>query len=380
MNSREFERYMPEAHDHLRQRPSLWSYTRLDGWLLILLILLCGFGLFILYSASGQDIGYVSRQAIRMGAGFVVMIFLAQLTPRILGRWAPWLYVLGIGLLVCVIFFGVGAKGAQRWIALPGFRFQPSEIMKLVLPLTVAFYLAHRPLPPRFKHIVISLVLIGMPTVLIMKQPDLGTSLLIAASGIFVLLLSGILWRYIFTALGLAAAALPGLWAVMKDYQKQRVLTFLDPESDPLGSGWNIIQSKTAIGSGGIDGKGWLSGTQSQLDFLPESHTDFIIAVVAEELGFIGVLVLLTLYLLIIARGLVIAARAPDSFGRLLAGSLILTFFVYVFVNIGMVSGLLPVVGVPLPLVSYGGTSIVTLMAGFGMIMSVHSYRTMLLK
>ena len=219
-----------------------------------------------------------------------------------------------------------------------------------------------------------------MPTVLIMKQPDLGTSLLIAASGVFVLLLSGILWRYIFTALGLAAAALPGLWAVMKDYQKQRVLTFLDPESDPLGSGWNIIQSKTAIGSGGIDGKGWLSGTQSQLDFLPESHTDFIIAVVAEELGFIGVIILLTLYLLIIARGLVIAARAPDSFGRLLAGSLILTFFVYVFVNIGMVSGLLPVVGVPLPLVSYGGTSIVTLMAGFGMIMSVHSYRTMLLK
>ena len=305
MNSREFERYMPEAHDHLRQRPSLWSYTRLDGWLLLLLLMLCGFGLFVLYSASGQDMGYVNRQAIRMGAGFCVMVFLAQLTPRLLGRWAPWLYVAGIGLLVCVILFGVGAKGAQRWIALPGFRFQPSEIMKLVLPLTVAFYLAHRPLPPRFKHIFISLVLIGMPTVLIMKQPDLGTSLLIAASGVFVLLLSGILWRYIFTALGLAAAALPGLWAVMKDYQKQRVLTFLDPESDPLGSGWNIIQSKTAIGSGGIDGKGWLSGTQSQLDFLPESHTDFIIAVVAEELGFIGVMILLTLYLLIIARGLV---------------------------------------------------------------------------
>lgn len=380
MMGREFQRYMPEAHDHLRQRPSLWSYTHLDGWLLFLLILLCGFGLFVLYSASGQDMGYVTRQAIRMGAGFVVMIFLAQLTPRFLGRWAPWLYVIGVGLLIGVLLFGVGAKGAQRWIALPGFRFQPSEIMKLVLPLTVAFYLAHRPLPPGFKHIIISLVLIGMPTVMIMKQPDLGTSLLIAASGVFVLLLSGILWRYILTAFGLAAAALPGLWAVMKDYQKQRVLTFLDPESDPLGSGWNIIQSKTAIGSGGVSGKGWLSGTQSQLDFLPESHTDFIIAVVAEELGLIGVMFLLTIYLLIIARGLVIAARAPDSFGRLLAGSLILTFFVYVFVNIGMVSGLLPVVGVPLPLVSYGGTSIVTLMAGFGMIMSVHSYRTMLLK
>ncbi len=380
MNSREFERYMPEAHDHLRTRPSLWSYTHLDGWLLILLILLCSFGLFVLYSASGQDLGYVIRQAIRMAAGFFVMIVLAQLTPRFLGRWAPWLYVIGIGLLVAVILFGVGAKGAQRWLALPGFRFQPSEIMKLVLPLTVAFFLAHRPLPPSIKHVFISLVLIGLPTVLIMKQPDLGTSLLIASSGIFVLLLSGIRWRYIFSAVGVAGAALPGLWAVMKDYQKQRVLTFLDPESDPLGSGWNIIQSKTAIGSGGVYGKGWLSGTQSQLDFLPESHTDFIIAVVAEELGLIGVLILLSLYLLIIARGLVIAAQAPDSFGRLLAGSLILTFFVYVFVNIGMVSGLLPVVGVPLPLVSYGGTSIVTLMAGFGIIMSIHSYRTMLLK
>lgn len=380
MNTREFERFMPEAHDHLRQRPSLWSYTRLDGWLLILLLMLCGFGLFVLYSASGQDMGYVSRQAVRMGAGFAVMVFLAQLTPRFLGRWALGFYVVGIGLLLAVMFFGVGAKGAQRWIALPGFRFQPSEIMKLVLPLTVAFYLAHRPLPPSPKHVFVSLIMIAVPTALIMKQPDLGTSLLIAASGVFVLLFSGIRWRYIFGALGLAAAALPGLWAVMKDYQKQRVLTFLDPESDPLGSGWNIIQSKTAIGSGGLSGKGWLSGTQSQLDFLPESHTDFIIAVVGEELGLAGILILLTLYLLIIARGLVIAARAPDSFGRLLAGSLILTFFVYVFVNIGMVSGLLPVVGVPLPMVSYGGTSIVTLMAGFGMIMSVHSYRTMLLK
>jgi len=380
VSGREFERFMPEAHDHLRTRPSLWSYTHLDAWLLILLLLLCGFGLFVLYSASGQDLGYVIRQAIRMGAGFFVMIVLAQLTPRFLGRWAPWLYVIGIGLLVAVILFGVGAKGAQRWLALPGFRFQPSEIMKLVLPLTVAFFLAHRPLPPSFKHVVISLILIGLPTALIMKQPDLGTSLLIASSGVFVLLLSGIRWRFIFAALGVAGAALPGLWAVMKDYQKQRVLTFLDPESDPLGAGWNIIQSKTAIGSGGVYGKGWLGGTQSQLDFLPESHTDFIIAVVAEELGLIGVLILLSLYLLIIARGLVIAAQAPDSFGRLLAGSLILTFFVYVFVNIGMVSGLLPVVGVPLPLVSYGGTSIVTLMAGFGIIMSIHSYRTMLLK
>ncbi|MBY4676208.1 rod shape-determining protein RodA [Marinobacterium arenosum] len=380
MNARDFQRTMPEAGEHLRRRPGLWSYTRLDGWLLALLLILCGVGLLILYSASGQDMGYVSRQAVRMAAGFLVMIVLARMSPRFIGRWAIWFYVAGVALLVAVLLFGVGAKGAQRWIALPGFRFQPSEIMKLALPLMLAYYLANRPLPPRMKHIFISLVLVGMPTVLIMKQPDLGTSLLIAASGIFVLLFSGILWRYVFAALGLAAAALPGLWMVMKDYQKQRVLTFLDPESDPLGSGWNIIQSKTAIGSGGVTGKGWLHGTQSQLDFLPESHTDFIIAVVAEELGLVGVLALLLLYLLIIARGLMIAVNAQDCFGRLVAGSVTLTFFVYVFVNIGMVSGLLPVVGVPLPMVSYGGTSIVTLMAGFGLLMSVHSHRAMLLR
>jgi len=380
MSVGEFRRHMPEAHDALRRRSSLWSHTHLDIWLLLMLLLLCGFGLVILYSASGQDMGYVSRQAIRMGAGLFVMVVLAQLSPRFLARWAPWLYGAGIGLLVCVLLFGVGAKGAQRWIALPGFRFQPSEIMKLVLPMTIAWYLASRPLPPSLKHTFVSLVMVAIPTVLIMKQPDLGTSLLIASSGIFVLLFSGIRWRYIFGALGVAGAALPGLWAVMKDYQKQRVLTFLDPESDPLGSGWNIIQSKIAIGSGGVTGKGWLDGTQSQLDFLPESHTDFIIAVIAEELGLTGVVLLLLLYLCIIARGLLIAAQAQDGFGRLLAGSVILTFFVYVLVNMGMVSGLLPVVGVPLPMVSYGGTSIVTLMAGFGILMSVHSHRAMLLR
>ena len=339
MTTTEFRRHMPEASDSLRRRRSLWSYTNLDPIMLMLLLALSAFGLFILYSASGQDMGYVTRQAIRMGAGFVAMIFLAQLEPRFFGRWAPWIYVVGVALLVGVILFGVGAKGAQRWIQLPGFRFQPSEIMKLVLPLMIATYLAKRPLPPSLKHTFVALILIGMPTVLIMKQPDLGTSLLIAASGIFVLLFSGILWRYIFAALGLAAAALPGLWMVMKDYQKQRVLTFLDPESDPLGSGWNIIQSKTAIGSGGVTGKGWLDGTQSQLDFLPESHTDFIIAVIAEELGMVGVVTLLLLYAAIIGRGLWMAATVQHSFGRLVAGSITLTFFVYVFVNIGMVSG-----------------------------------------
>ncbi|WP_261843866.1 rod shape-determining protein RodA [Aliamphritea ceti] len=375
---RDFERTMQEAQPHLARRRGLWSYTHLDAWLLILLLLLASYGLLILYSASGGDMGYVTRQGVRLGAGFAVMVLLAQFRPRFFAHWAPILYVLGIALLVAVLLFGVGAKGAQRWIALPGFRFQPSEIMKLVLPLMVAGYLAKRALPPSFKHIFISLGLVFVPVVMIMKQPDLGTSLLIAASGIFVLLLSGIYWRYIFGALAVAAAGLPGLWMVMKDYQKQRVLTFLDPESDPLGSGWNIIQSKAAIGSGGISGKGWFQGTQSQLDFLPESHTDFIIAVLAEEQGMIGVLILLSLYLMIIARGLIIAVQAQDSFGRLVAGSVTLTFFVYVFVNIGMVSGLLPVVGVPLPLVSYGGTSVVTLMAGFGLLMSVQTHRQMI--
>jgi len=361
----------------LRRPDSLWSYTHLDLPLLLLLLALCGYGLFVLYSASGQDIEYVRRQAVRMGAGLAALIVLAQVPPRTLMRLGPWLYVMGVGLLVAVLLFGVGAKGAQRWIALPGFRFQPSEIMKLMLPIMVAGYLARQPLPPSFKSIVVSLVMIAVPFALIMKQPDLGTSLLIGASGVFVLLFSGIYWRWILLAIALGAAALPGLWMVMKDYQKQRVLTFLDPESDPLGAGWNIIQSKTAIGSGGLPGKGYLEGTQSQLNFLPESHTDFIIAVIGEELGMTGVLVLLALYLLIIGRGLVIAVQAQDSFSRLLAGSLTLTFFVYVFVNIGMVTGLLPVVGVPLPMVSYGGTSIVTLMVGFGMLMSIQTHRQM---
>lgn len=377
MATADFQRTLGAEGASLRKPVGWWSYTHLDLPLLLLLMSLCGYGLFVLYSASGQDMGYVQRQAIRMAAGFVALIFVAQITPRTIARVGPWVYVLGLALLVAVLVAGVGAKGAQRWIQLPGFRFQPSELMKLVLPIMIAGYLARYPLPPTFKNIFVSLVLIGVPFALIMKQPDLGTSLLIGASGVFVLLFSGIYWRWIFLALGVAGAALPGLWMIMKDYQKQRVLTFLDPESDPLGAGWNIIQSKTAIGSGGLSGKGWMQGTQSQLDFLPESHTDFIIAVIGEELGMTGVLVLLALYLLIIGRGLIIAVQAQDSFSRLLAGSVTLTFFVYVFVNIGMVSGILPVVGVPLPMVSYGGTSIVTLMVGFGILMSIHTHRQM---
>ena len=374
MVGRDFQRTMPGASAHFRRAPSLWSYTHLDAWLLLLLVILCGYGLFVLYSASGQDMGDVKRQAIRMGAGFFALIFLAQIKPRMLIALTPWLYLLVLALLVAVMLFGVSAKGAQRWIALPGFRFQPSELMKLVLPMAVAAYLVRDQLPPRLKRVIIAVLIIAVPTALIMKQPDLGTSLLIAASGVFVLLLSGLYWRYVFVALAIIGACLPVFWGFMKEYQKQRVLTFLNPESDPLGSGWNIIQSKTAIGSGGLSGKGWLEGTQSQLNFLPESHTDFIIAVIGEELGFYGIAFLLLLYLLIIFRGMILAMRAHDRFARLLAGSITLTFFVYVMVNIGMVTGLMPVVGVPLPMISFGGTSIVTLMCGFGMLMSIGAH------
>jgi rod shape determining protein RodA len=356
---------------------SIWQKLHLDSKLFMLLLILSFSGLFVLYSASGQNMAMVYRQATYLLIGFIVMIIIAQFHPRWLQMSAPWMYGVGIIALLLVLLVGVGAKGAQRWLSVFGvFRFQPSELMKLIVPMTMAWFLANRLMPPKFKVIAISLAIIFIPTLMVMKQPDLGTSLLIAASGLFVLLLAGLSGRWILLALMAALAIAPMMWyGVMHDYQKQRVLTFLDPESDPLGSGWNIIQSKTAIGSGGLEGKGWTLGTQSQLEFLPERHTDFIIAVFAEEQGLIGVLLLLCMYLAIVYRGLYMAARARDSFSRLLSGALIVTFFIYVFVNIGMVSGILPVVGVPLPLISYGGTSIVTLMAAFGVIMSVYTHR-----
>ena len=279
-------------------------------------------------------------------------------------------------LLTAVLLFGHVGKGAQRWLDLGVTKFQPSEIMKLVVPIMIAWYVSQHDLPIKMSKIIIAFILVLLPTLLIARQPDLGTSLLIASSGIFVIFLAGASWKLIGACVGLASAFAPILWMfLMKPYQKQRVLTFLNPEQDPLGSGYHIIQSKIAIGSGGIDGKGWLQGTQSQLEFLPERHTDFIFAVFSEEFGLIGVGLLLTVYLAIVMRGLWIAVNAQHAFTKLLAGSLTLTFFVYVFVNIGMVSGLLPVVGVPLPLVSYGGTSMVTLMAGFGILMAVSTHR-----
>jgi len=354
--------------------PGWVKWPQLDFPLLVSLLLLMGLGLLVLYSASGQDMPMVYRQATRIAVGLAVMLLLSQVPPHILRLWTPWLYTLGMGLLLATWIFGVG-RSTSRWLDLGLFRFQPSEIMKLGIPMMVAWYLHPRRLPPDLNTMLVSIAIILAPVLLIARQPDLGTALLVAASGGLTLFLAGLQWRYIMAVAGLAATAAPALWYVMHEYQRNRVRTFLDPESDPLGSGWNIIQSKIAVGSGGVLGKGWLNGTQSNLEFIPERHTDFILAVLSEEFGLMGVLALFALYVFITGRGLNIASNARNTYSRLLAGSLSLTFFVYVLVNGGMVSGMLPVVGVPLPLVSYGGTSIVTLLAGFGILMSIYGHR-----
>jgi len=374
--SQDFVRSMGDASIGIERRLGNNHIFHLDIILLLLLAMIVGYGLLILYSAVEQQSGPVVSQALKIGIAFAVMVVMAQISPIFYLRMAPFLFIGGLCLLVALDLFGVSVNGSKRWLRIPGlFTFQPSEIMKLVVPMILAWYFHDRHLPPRTKHIFWALVMIAIPTLLIASQPDLGTAILIAASGVLVLFFAGIPWRYVFSAMGFGLLSAPALWFVMKDYQRQRVLTLFNPESDPLGSGWNIIQSKTAIGSGGLSGKGLFQGTQSHLDFLPESQTDFIIAVMAEELGLVGVMVLLILYLLLVARGALIAVQAQDTFGRLLAGSITFTFFVYVFVNIGMVSGILPVVGVPLPLVSYGGTSVLTLFAGFGIVMSIHTHR-----
>ncbi len=375
MNS-SFDRNL-SSEDLLRRRASWLQRLHIDGVLLVLLLMLAAGSLFVLYSASGKSVDLVTKQASSFAIGLVGMLIIAQFDPRFMARWVPLGYLGGVGLLIAVDVMGHNAMGATRWINVAGLvRFQPSEFMKIIMPATIAWYLSKRSLPPRLKHICISLMLIGVPFVLILLQPDLGTSMLIITSGVFVLFIAGLQWRWIGGAVAALVPVAVGMWFfVLREYQKQRVLTFLNPESDPLGSGWNIIQSKAAIGSGGVLGKGWLLGTQSHLDFLPESHTDFIIAVLAEEFGLVGVCLLLLMYLLLISRGLVITVQAQTLFGKLLAGALTMTFFVYVFVNIGMVSGLLPVVGVPLPFISYGGTSLITLLAGFGILMSIHTHR-----
>ena len=350
-----------------------------DMPLLLGLFTLGGLSLVLLYSAGNQDIELVYRQTARLLLGFAVMLVVARITPDQLMRWTPFLYGFGFLCLVLVLAVGIVGKGAQRWLDLGIFQFQPAEVMKLGVPMMVGWWLTRNPLPPRWLDLGLVALIIGVPTGLVILQPDLGTALLIAASGALVLLLAGLSWRLV-GFLGVSAIASGFLmWKfLLHEYQQRRVETLFDPWSDPLGAGYHTIQSIIAVGSGGLAGKGWLNGSQSHLDFIPERGTDFIFAVFAEEFGFYGGVAILALYVFLVARGLYISFYAQDTFTRLVAGSLSLTFFLYVFVNIGMVSGILPVVGVPLPLVSYGGTSMVTLMAAFGILMSIHTHKSFL--
>ncbi len=356
---------------------SLLYRMHIDVPLIGAVVLMCMLGLVVLYSASEQSTDLVIKQSARILFGLAAMIAIAQISPRAMARWAPALYLAGLGLLVLVLFFGTG-RGAQRWLDLGFIRFQPSELMKLAVPLTVAFFLSEKVLPPNRSTIAISLLLVVIPAALIVDQPDLGTAILVATSGLFVLFFAGISWGFIRNSVIVGLAAAPLAWFSMHDYQRSRVLTLFDPQQDPLGAGYHIIQSTIAVGSGGLYGKGWLNGTQSHLEFLPERATDFIFAVYCEEFGLAGVVVMLVAYALIVIRGVRIALEAQDMFGRLVAAALTLTLFIYVFVNMGMVTGQLPVVGVPLPMVSYGGTSLVTILIGFGILMSIHTHRKFL--
>jgi rod shape determining protein RodA len=360
------------------------TFMHIDIPLFSGLLLLSALGLMVQYSASDQDISVVIRQTMRLGLGFIALVIFAQIRPVLWARWVPWIYLGGMILLLAVLLMGSIGKGAQRWLDLGILRFQPSELMKLAVPMMVAWYLSSKPLPPSWRHLIITLFILIIPALLIIKQPDLGTALLIMAAGLITLFLAGLNWKLIsafvvsgtiFILLGLFT---PLLSYLLHGYQLQRIKTFFNPEGDPLGAGYHIIQSKIAIGSGGFYGKGWLNGTQSHLEFLPERSTDFIFAVFSEEFGFIGVMMLLCLYVLIIIRALYLSTQVQGMFGRLVAGSISLTFFVYLFVNMGMVSGILPVVGVPLPLFSYGGTSAVSILAGFGILMATYTHRRLL--
>jgi len=359
-----------------RERTLVGDLFHLDLPIVLILILVCIFGLLILFSAVGRDPDPVLAQSLKICAGFFIMFSVAQIPPVFFMRLAPWFFFFSVVLLLFTFFYGIEIKGSKRWLKIPGvISFQPSELMKLALPIMLARYFQDRHLPPKARYIFWAIVMVSIPVMLIGAQPDLGTSLILISTGVFVLFVSGISWRLLFGALAISFALAPALWLLMREYQRQRILILLNPESDALGAGWNIIQSKTAIGSGGIFGKGLFQGTQSNLDFLPETKTDFVLAVLGEELGFSGVMLLLVLYSLLIWRGVILAVNAQDTFGRLVSASIIFTFFVYVFVNIGMVSGVLPVVGVPLPFVSYGGTSVLTLFAGFGVMMSIQNHR-----
>ncbi len=376
MTSQDFVRQATGLHAPNRGLSAVWRLLHTDPPLLLGIILLCGFGLFVLFSASGGDVAVVRRQALIMLAGLIVMFIVSQFSVYFFRRWAPSMYAAGLALLILVLFIGVETNGARSWLDLPGLpSFQPSEILKVVVPLMLAWYLASRPLPPRFKHLFWSAFMVLVPAGLIVVQNDTGTAIMVAMSGIFVVLLAGIRWRIVFSGVFAMLLASPAWYLFLaQEHQKNRILTFFDPYRDPTGAGYNIIQSQIAIGSGGLYGKGYGGGAQSHLDFIPESNTDFILAVLAEEFGLLGVLFLIALYLFVLSRGLYIAYAAKDMFSRLLAGSITLTFFLYVFINMAMVSGLVPVIGLPLPLISRGGTAIVTLFIGFGLLMSIHTH------
>ena len=363
---------------------TFYRYFKIDIPLFLLIIILAAFGLLILYSSSGESIDMVYRQLTRFAIATGVMIVVSQIPPLYLNRAAPTLIAIGIFLLILVLLFGSSGGGAQRWLNLGFIKFQPSEMMKIIVPISIASILSEKTLPPRPLMSLISLVVIAVVVALIALQPDLGTSLLIGASGIYVLFFSGVsirlvenTWLNLGALLGLVSGLLYVAWNyLLMPYQQNRIITLFNPGSDPLGAGYHITQSKIAIGSGGLTGKGLNHGSQSQLDFVPESSTDFIFSVLAEETGFIGVLFLLFIYLLIIYRCMNLSMRCEDNFSRLLGASLTFIFFTYIFVNIGMVSGLLPVVGVPLPLISYGGSSLLTLMTSLGIIMSIYKHKT----
>ncbi len=350
----------------------------LDGPLLIGLLVLSALGLVVIFSASGENWSVMARQGLRLGISLAVMVAVAQVSPENLRRFSPHLFTVSVILLVAVLVVGAAGKGAQRWLDLGLVRFQPSELMKLGVPMIVAWLLTRGRLPPRFSVLLSALALTLIPAGLVVVQPDLGTAIMLVVSGLFVLFLAGIRWQHVLMMLAAVAAVTPYLWFRLQEYQRQRILTLFDPWADPMGSGYQAIQAQIAIGSAGISGKGWLAGSQSHLEFIPERSTDFIFAVFAEEFGFIGVLMLLVLYLFVAGRCLVMAYHTRETFSRLLIGSLALTFFFYVFVNLGMVSGILPIVGVPLPLISYGGTSMLTLMAAFGIIMGLHARRRLM--
>jgi rod shape determining protein RodA len=361
---------------------SLWrkAVAHVDPPLLVVAMLLMTLGFVSVYSATYDHNNRLMAQIINMGAAITVMWGVAQVSPQKLMRTAVPVYAIGVILLVLVWVAGVKINGARRWLDLGVARIQPSEIMKMAMPLMLAWYFHKHETAIRWAHYLVAGVLLAIPVFLILKQPDLGTAILVGAAGFLVIFFAGLPWKVLLGLGGLAGAALPLVWSMMHDYQRRRVLTLLDPSSDPLGAGYHIIQSTIAIGSGGLAGKGWLNGTQTHLEFIPEKHTDFIFAVFSEEWGLMGNLVLLVLYLFLIGRGLIIAANAPTLFSRLLAGAVTLIFFMYAFVNMGMVSGILPVVGVPLPFVSYGGTALVTLFLGLGILMSIQTHRMLVKK